>query len=352
MKPGREASASSNHVASTSPESSPEIQRDEEENVKPKLELTSPVFAVPEVPHGEQLVSSFSAPSLVGPSTNSHSLSSIPEQLSNIPPSNTFQDFRDPSGYARSIASTSYAPSVSAYTGSIDTAPSMVGGPSGMSAGTFAQEAYKVNNELNALFSAEFFDKFFHDYLDDNKSGVSGQGPLGSPDSYSYPYDGGSQFPFATEPVEEVQPFMGSMPPPLDPDFIEELCRPPDYPPQQQWIGALNPMVPPPPAIAPYPSEYQHYSTQFTMQCSVTSINSLYRLVHLFYQMFLHQMPVMHISTFTVDGKPQILLSAMQACGALYVKTAAAGHFIDETLSTSREQLMSEFVSVSLFACS
>ena len=69
-------------------------------------------------------------------------------------------------------------------------------------------------------------------------------------------------------------------------------------------------------------------------------------IVHLFYQMFLHQMPVMHISTFTVDGKPQILLSAMQACGALYVKTAAAGHFINETLRSAREQLMSEFVSI------
>lgn len=67
--------------------------------------------------------------------------------------------------------------------------------------------------------------------------------------------------------------------------------------------------------------------------------------MHLFYQMFLHQMPIVHIGTFTIEGKPQVLLSAMQACGALYVKTTAAMNFIDDTLSSAREQLMSEFVS-------
>ena len=171
VKPGKGMSAPSNHVASTSPESSPEIQRDEE-NVKPKIELTSTTFAVPEVPHADKLVSSFSAPSFVSSPPTPNTFSSIPDQLSNIPSSSTYQDFRDPSGYASSVASTSYAPSVSGYTESVNTSPSVVvGGPSGMSGGAFAQEAYKVNNELNALFSAEFFDKFFHDYLDDGKIG-------------------------------------------------------------------------------------------------------------------------------------------------------------------------------------
>ena len=77
----------------------------------------------------------------------------------------------------------------------------------------------------------------------------------------------------------------------------------------------------------------------------MSSFDSLLALVQLFYQMFLHQMPVMHIATFTIEGKPQILLSAMQACGALYVKTAAASQFIDHTLQSAREQLMQEFVS-------
>ena len=60
--------------------------------------------------------------------------------------------------------------------------------------------------------------------------------------------------------------------------------------------------------------------------------------------MFLAQMPLMHVPTFTVDGKPEILISAMQACGALYVKTQAAARFIDATLASARDRLVGEFV--------
>lgn len=319
--------APSNHVASTSPESSPEIQRDEEENVKPKTELTSPTFVVPDsVPHvpDQQPVSSFSAPDLVGSSAIPDVFGSVPDYSSAMPASITFQDFREPPYYARSIASTSYAPSISAYTESVDTTPSAFASHlGGLSNTTFAQEALKVNNELNALFSAEFFDKFFHD-LEDSPSAATSQGmlPLPAADTYHYSYDAASHFPFPTDPIQEAQPFMCSVPP-LDADFIEELMQPPpDLLLQQPWMGPSNIIHPPP--VAPYPSEYQQY-------------------MHLFYQMFLVQMPVMHISTFTIEGKPQILLSAMQACGALYVKTTAAGHFIDDTLQSSREQLVTEF---------
>ena len=65
--------------------------------------------------------------------------------------------------------------------------------------------------------------------------------------------------------------------------------------------------------------------------------------------MFLAQMPVMHLGTFTVDGKPSILISAMQACGALYVRTHAAMKFIDDTLASARDQLVGEFVSAPSF---
>ena len=66
--------------------------------------------------------------------------------------------------------------------------------------------------------------------------------------------------------------------------------------------------------------------------------------VHLFYNMFLYQMPIVHIATFTIEGKPPVLLAAMQACGALYVKTAGAAQFINHTLKNAREQLLQEFV--------
>ena len=261
---GNGSPAPSNHVASTSPESSPEIQRDEEENVKPKTELTSSTFAVPDsVPHApdQQPVSSFSAPDLVGSSAIPDAFAAIPGPSSAVPTLNTFQDFREPLYYPRSTASTSYAPSVSAYTESVDTAPSTfashLGGLSGTS---FAQEALKVNNELNALFSAEFFDKFFHD-LDDSPGASASQGtlPLPAADTYHYSYDAATNFPFPTIPVPEAQPFMCSVPPPLDADFIEELMQPPpDLLLQQPWVGPSNVVHPPP--VAPYPSEYQQYS--------------------------------------------------------------------------------------------
>ncbi len=69
------------------------------------------------------------------------------------------------------------------------------------------------------------------------------------------------------------------------------------------------------------------------------------RVVQLFMTNFLNQLPVVHGPTFSIEGKPQILVSAMQACGALYVRTPAAIRFIDNTLCSSREQVVAAFVS-------
>jgi hypothetical protein len=46
-----------------------------------------------------------------------------------------------------------------------------------------------------------------------------------------------------------------------------------------------------------------------------------------------------------MDRKPPILISAMQACGALYVKTRSANNFIISTLASARDTLIGEFVS-------
>jgi hypothetical protein len=61
--------------------------------------------------------------------------------------------------------------------------------------------------------------------------------------------------------------------------------------------------------------------------------------------MFLSQVPIVHAKTFTSEGKPQILISAMQACGALFVKTRKATLFITQTLASARDTLVHEFVS-------
>jgi len=58
---------------------------------------------------------------------------------------------------------------------------------------------------------------------------------------------------------------------------------------------------------------------------------------------FLEQMPIMHPPTFSVVSKPAILVSAMQAAGALYVKTPAAVSFIANTLDSARDEIMAAF---------
>lgn len=97
------------------------------------------------------------------------------------------------------------------------------------------------------------------------------------------------------------------------------------------------------PKAIPYPSEFQDYSAYFCQVRVLPDPDSA--LVHLFYTMILQQMPIMHAATFTFDGKPTILVSAMQACGALYVRTSAAMKVINDILASARDQLVGEFVS-------
>ncbi|KAK0195671.1 fungal-specific transcription factor domain-containing protein [Armillaria mellea] len=71
----------------------------------------------------------------------------------------------------------------------------------------------------------------------------------------------------------------------------------------------------------------------------------LQHYVYFFYTAFLIQMPIVHAPTFTIDNKPALLVNAMQACGALYVKTKKAGAFIEQTLATARDSLVQAFAS-------
>ncbi|KAF9268772.1 hypothetical protein L218DRAFT_917817 [Marasmius fiardii PR-910] len=64
--------------------------------------------------------------------------------------------------------------------------------------------------------------------------------------------------------------------------------------------------------------------------------------LQLFFTVFLEQMPIVHPHTFSVEGRPPLLLIAMQACGALYVRTRQAAAFILNTLTAAREILVEE----------
>ncbi|KAG6843671.1 hypothetical protein H0H87_001793 [Tephrocybe sp. NHM501043] len=58
-------------------------------------------------------------------------------------------------------------------------------------------------------------------------------------------------------------------------------------------------------------------------------------------------LPLVHIATWSMEEKPLILVRAMQACGALFVRTPVAAEFIDETLSLTRDALILEFAKLS-----
>ncbi|KAG6907233.1 hypothetical protein DXG01_009808 [Tephrocybe rancida] len=69
--------------------------------------------------------------------------------------------------------------------------------------------------------------------------------------------------------------------------------------------------------------------------------------LNLFFSAFCKQVPLVHIATWSMDDKPLILVRAMQACGALFVRTTTAAAFIDETLSSTRDALIIEFAKIS-----
>ncbi len=70
-------------------------------------------------------------------------------------------------------------------------------------------------------------------------------------------------------------------------------------------------------------------------------------IVLVFLTAFLPQIPVIHTPTLRFEIKPQAFIRAMQACGAIFVKTPVAQAFVEKTLSTSRE-LIRDFVRVYL----
>ncbi|KAK0212589.1 fungal-specific transcription factor domain-containing protein [Desarmillaria ectypa] len=78
---------------------------------------------------------------------------------------------------------------------------------------------------------------------------------------------------------------------------------------------------------------------------ATSSSPELQHYLYFFYSAFLVQMPIVHAPTFTIDNKPPLLVNAMQACGALYVKTKKAVAFIEQTLATARDSLVQAFAT-------
>ena len=67
-------------------------------------------------------------------------------------------------------------------------------------------------------------------------------------------------------------------------------------------------------------------------------------LVSLFFGAYLSNMPIVHAATFVREGRHPLLITAMETCGALYVKTRKAIDFIDHNLAKARDELVVELV--------
>ncbi|KZT10591.1 uncharacterized protein LAESUDRAFT_643540 [Laetiporus sulphureus 93-53] len=88
------------------------------------------------------------------------------------------------------------------------------------------------------------------------------------------------------------------------------------------------------------------YGASLSSTSSVSNSPSsadLQSYLNLFFSAYLPNMPIIHSATFKFEGKSPLLLAAMQACGALYVKTRAADQFISSVLAKARDELIVEF---------
>ncbi|KAI0270032.1 hypothetical protein BC834DRAFT_841727 [Gloeopeniophorella convolvens] len=74
-------------------------------------------------------------------------------------------------------------------------------------------------------------------------------------------------------------------------------------------------------SVGPAEAELQHY-------------------LYLFHTVFQSHMPIVHASTWSFEGKSPMLIRAMQACGAQFVKTRAARDFVSQTLHSIRESFL------------
>ncbi|KAI0248203.1 fungal-specific transcription factor domain-containing protein [Lactifluus subvellereus] len=152
-------------------------------------------------------------------------------------------------------------------------------------------------------------------------------------------YADNTQAPHSTqEPLPSVMPVPPTRPSPPAPVPNQELIHPSNLiygfsEPPLYTQKDLEHVILPSPSMDKAPAdpsteEVQHY-------------------LHIFCTAFLPQIPVIHTPTLRCELKPPMLLRAMQACGALFVKTAVARAFVEKTLDTCRDFLIREFAKPS-----
>jgi hypothetical protein len=140
-------------------------------------------------------------------------------------------------------------------------------------------------------------------------------------------------------PLPNPQPMYPSNP-------TYDSSKPPIY--TQKDLEPFLLSQPPIDASPPDPStvELQQYRVSSNLNLTFpqyVDATHFVALVLVFLTAFLPQIPVIHTPTLRFEIKPLVFIRAMQACGAIFVKTPVAQAFVEKTLGTCRD-LIRDFV--------
>ncbi|TFK33601.1 fungal-specific transcription factor domain-containing protein [Crucibulum laeve] len=197
---------------------------------------------------------------------------------------------------------------------------------------TMGFDTVALDTRLDHLFPAALFDTFSTDTLSPCSPQTANQGEFtpwmesGGTDMYAG-YNGEESF-FSHQLGLDNQNFV--------PQYSTLQNHAMQHPPRA--VDPPFPISPAPPAM-----NYGSSGPAPVMHPQGPAPEELDHYLYLFFNAFCPQMPLMHQSTWQLEKKPLILVQAMQACGALFVKTRTAVNFINDTLVAGRDTLVLEF---------
>ncbi|KAJ4483676.1 hypothetical protein J3R30DRAFT_3283945 [Lentinula aciculospora] len=194
----------------------------------------------------------------------------------------------------------------------------------GYSSATSSEMSWQIptNSHLVSLYNHDMFEPFFNDLfsamdnsLQSSSLDVSASGTRSSDDDHDWGYSIIGQTDTTTQLVSREN----------IPAFISPSAY---FPPATSNIKETPATVM---EISAEPGDHDKH-----------------HFLRLFYSAFVEQVPVVHAPSFGPEGKPPFLINAMQACGAIFVKSKTAATFITTTLRVSRKFILEEFSKDSL----
>ncbi|KAL0578281.1 hypothetical protein V5O48_003692 [Marasmius crinis-equi] len=141
-------------------------------------------------------------------------------------------------------------------------------------------------------------------------------------------------------PLDSSYPFPDSLDNAWHLDMMQQTDLPPYFPPQYSPPRSsleANLYPNPPPSVSPQhvPLEIREPVQADYAQPPVEHFNPV--------SDFLNQLPMIHSPTWTANDKPEGLIKAMQACGALYLRTPESEKFVSDVLKEGREEIIMDF---------